>query len=136
MNVYSTQRGRHWCGASPPMKMILVGWFVDVHTRAQNQPKRIQNPTITPKPALQKALSAPETADGEGAAISSESCLKLSCTNCTVLFENKTTLFAVYRKKAELFSTPQLIIKCTHMELLAGPSFNEGLSFWCFRPPI
>lgn len=72
---------------------------------------------------------------GRGAAISSESCLELSCTDCTVLFENKTTLFAVYRKKAELFSTPQLIVKCTHTKLLAGPSFDEGSSFRCFGPP-
>lgn len=90
----------------------------------------IQNPTIT-QTALQRALSAPETVDGEGC---SPKFNKLFW-DCIALFENKTTLFSVYRKEAGLFSIPQLIIKCTHMKLLAGSLFDEGLSFRCFGPP-
>lgn len=85
--------------------------------------QRIQNPTIT-QTALQRALSAPETVDGERCSPKFSELFG----DCTVLFENKTTLFIVYRKKSELFSTPQLIIKCTHTKLLAGPLFDEGLS--------
>lgn len=98
--------------------------------KSSKSAQRIQNPTIT-QTAQQRALSAPETADGEGCSPK----FRELFGDCTALFENKTTLFTVYRKKSELFSTPQLIIKCTHMKLLAGSLFDEGLSFRCFGPP-
>lgn len=98
--------------------------------KSSKSAQRIQNPTIT-QTALQRALSAPETVDGERCSPKFSELFG----DCTVLFENKTTLFIVYRKKSELFSTPQLIIKCTHTKLLAGPLFDEGLSLRWFGPP-
>lgn len=97
---------------------------MEVHTKVQNQHNVSQIQQLLTSQHCRKSSVLPRQQTGSGATISSERHLELSYTDCTVLFENKTTLFTVYRKKAELFSTPQLIVRCTHMKLLDSPSFD------------